>query len=381
MKEIPSEERYILLAQKWLNGTITPEEEVEYTQWYNRFSDEDVLEIPANRAANREEYRQLILNRINQKRNKVVRLPYWYAAAAVVLLLAGAGIYGLLKPGSPEQAQLAVIPANTIDINPGIDGAILTTEDGKKIVLDTVSNGQVQLGAAVAARKQQAGFVFAANSSTAPVTQYTLTTPRARQQQITLPDGTQLWLNAMSGVKFPDKFTGKNRTIEVWGEVYLEVAENARQPFIVKANKMDVEVLGTHFNIMAYDNESAIRTTLLEGAVRLSSAQGKLRLQPGEQSVYTHNEAFKVLKDVNTEAVVAWKNGIQSFDETDIRTILRQVERWYDVEISYVGDIPNITFSGDIPRTAKLSQVLQLLSASKLNFEIDKNMKRIIVKP
>jgi ferric-dicitrate binding protein FerR (iron transport regulator) len=198
---------------------------------------------------------------------------------------------------------------------------------------------------------------------------------------MTLPDGTQLWLNAASSIRFPSAFTGGTRQVDITGEAYLEVAKDASKPFIVNVNDASIQVLGTHFNVMAYNNEEALKTTLLEGSVRFSKGKEHVLLKPGQQGSLQQNGSIQLSSDVDVQSVTAWKDGMQSFNSADIQTIMRQVERWYDVDITYSGTMPAITFSGEIPRTANLSEVLKLFKASNIHFEIDKTMKKMTVSP
>ena len=205
----------------------------------------------------------------------------------------------------------------------------------------------------------------------------TLTTPRGGQYHLTLSDGTSVWLNAASSIKYPIAFTGNERRVEITGEVYFEVEHNAAKPFRVICNGQTVEDLGTHFNINAYNDENAVKTTLLEGSVNVSAAGKNKMLKPGEQAQLQHGNIR--IADVDVNKVAAWKNGLFQFNDDNIRDIMRQLGRWYDVDIKYEGNLPDWEFSGAIPRNANLSQVLDILSFVKVHFRIDG--KTIVVKP
>jgi ferric-dicitrate binding protein FerR (iron transport regulator) len=180
-----------------------------------------------------------------------------------------------------------------------------------------------------------------------------------------------VWLNNASSLRYPTAFAGKAREVELTGEAYFEIAPDAALPFKVKVNQMAVDVLGTSFNIMTYSDESAIRTTLLTGAVKVSVAGDHAVLKPGEQAQLTGSGNLKVVDDVNTDGVVAWKNGFFNFDRADLKTVMRQIGRWYDIEISYEGDLPTRAFGGKIGRNLNLSQVLELLKTYNVNFRIE----------
>ena len=167
----------------------------------------------------------------------------------------------------------------------------------------------------------------------------------------------------------------------ITGEAYFEVAKDAVHPFIVHVNESTIEVLGTHFNVMAYSNESTLETTLLEGSVKFTTGNNAVLLKPGQQGQSASGKNIKVNNDVDIEQIVAWKNGIQSFNSADVKAIMRQVERWYDVDVEYKGTISSRQFSGEIPRNAKLSELLKLFDVNKIHFNIDAEQKKLTVLP
>jgi transmembrane sensor len=210
----------------------------------------------------------------------------------------------------------------------------------------------------------------------------TLSTPRGRQFQLVLPDGSRVWLNSASSITFPTAFTGKDRLVKLEGEAYMEVAKDASHPFKVSINEMQVEVLGTHFNINGYVNEVLVKTTLLEGRVKVRSSATNQQaiLVPGEQAqINRQNQTINKIKDVDVDAEVAWRFGNFQFNNADLKTVMRQLERWYDVEVVYNGEVPDREFLGTIPRRLNLSKVLTLLQGQNVHFKIDG--KKIIVSP
>ncbi|WP_104383012.1 FecR family protein [Sphingobacterium sp. HMA12] len=302
---------------------------------------------------------------------------YWkYCAAAAALIVCA--ITGLLfwQHYNLEENSIAKTPQMK-KFGPGTDRAVLTLADGKQIVLlpnnqDTIRkggnvdmlNGQDGLTIAVQS-KQNDGIVNAFN---------TLSTPNGTQYKLQLADGTKVWLNAGSSLKFPSVFNGKTRQVELSGEAYFEVAHRTNQPFAVALPKLKVEVLGTHFNVKAYPNETNIETTLLQGAVKVTTKDRAILLRPGQQSRYNQNKAH--LEDplsVDAYAIAAWRAGVFSFNNTDISEVLRQLSRWYNIPVVFRGQIPNRKFSGGFERQASLEQVIQILKESNINCTVKDN--------
>lgn len=302
------------------------------------------------------------------------------AVAAVVLMIAGAAYWWLTK--QPAQKELAnADPVNkTTIIPPGGNRAILKLSNGDEIMLDSAAEGTLAQQGQAKVMKLANGQLSYKLSGNAPaaVVYNTITTPRGGQYMLTLADGTKVWLNAASSLQYPATFSGKTRKVMLTGEGYFEVAKNAAMPFHVQVNTMDVEVLGTHFNINSYANESAIRTTLLEGSVKVEEGRQVRTLQPGQQAAVVTNDEMKVLDHADLEEAVAWKDGMFQFKGADIETVLRQAERWYDVQFDYKGGIA-VRFSGQISRSANAEQLLKILELTgKVKFEI--HGKTIVVK-
>jgi transmembrane sensor len=297
-----------------------------------------------------------------------------YAAAAAVVLIVstGAWVWSRYISTSRKIAPISSTLAN--DIAPGGNKAILTLADGSKLVLDGVSIGTVARQGNTRIDKLDNGRLAykAINEKPAETVYNTLTTPPAAQFQVVLPDGSRVWLNNASSLRYPTTFTGKTREVELYGEAYFEIAQNAAMPFKVRVgNNMAVDVLGTSFNIMAYEDESAVKTTLLTGAVKVSGTENHAILKPGEQAQLAASGQLKIVDDVNTEGVIAWKNGFFNFDRADLKTLMRQIARWYDIEVSYEGDLPSRAFGGKIGRNLNLSQVLELLKTYNINFKVE----------
>ena len=266
------------------------------------------------------------------------------------------------------------------DVSPGGDKATLTLADGSSIVLDDAQNGILaQQGSSKIIKVGGKLLYDPTNMNSREIVYNTISTPNGGQYQLELPDGSLVWLNATSSIHFPTSFVGKERRVEITGEAYFEVAKNRDMPFVVTVNGAEVQVLGTHFNINAYSDEDNVKTTLLEGSVKFVSGASINMLKPGQQSQLASNGMIKVLSNVDVEEVVAWKNGMFEFENAGIETVMRQLSRWYDVEIEYKGKTDDL-FIAEMRRNIKLSDALKALELTgKVKFEIQG--KKIIVLP
>ena len=317
------------------------------------------------------------------------------AAAAIFILVSGSIVYIYSTFSSP--GKIVKIPGNNMlhDRAPGGNKAILTLSDGSTIVLDSAHNGALTQQGNTKVVKLDSGQLAYRSGTGGPqgtgVQYNTIATPRGGQYQVVLPDGTKVWLNAASSLKFPTAFARNERSVDLAGEAYFEVAKNAGAPFKVHiithqaaepgqgSPGGEVEVLGTHFNVNAYDDEAAIKTTLLEGSVRVSKGREHGLLQPGQQAQLNRKGDLHLVLDANTEEAIAWKNGYFQFEEADVRTVMRQLARWYDVEVSYEGPAPERQFGGQMPRGVNLSEVLRILQESNVHFRIEG--KKLVVTP
>lgn len=307
------------------------------------------------------------------------------AAAAVLIFLSGAGIY-LLRKHKAEKELVRTerfVPPVIHDIPPGGNKATLTLVDGSTITLDSLQNVDLtRQGNAKIVKLKSGGLAYQAATggklqTTGEAAYNIISTPPGGQYQLVLADGSKVWLNAASTLRFPTTFTGKERSVEITGEAYFEIKKNAEMPFRVKVRDAVVDVLGTSFNVMAYNNENAIKTTLLEGAVKIIKGNKSALLQPGQQAALNVTTSSINVREADVEEAVAWKNGLFQFDSDDIGTIMRQLGRWYDVETAYEGKIPDWHFTGSIGRNIPLSQVLKMLEVNDFHFRIEG--KKIIV--
>ncbi|MBO9730667.1 MAG: FecR domain-containing protein [Chitinophaga sp.] len=302
------------------------------------------------------------------------RIGMMVAAVTTGVLLLAAGAWWWQNSHTPAPVKLAGQSQVKNDIAPGISKATLQLADGSRITLDSSHTGTLARQGNVNIVQTNSGELAYNGTAAANATvQYNiLTTPRGGEYQVTLPDGTKAWLNAASSLKYPTAFVGNTRTVELSGEAYFEVTANAAKPFTVHTNKSTIEVLGTHFNINAYADEKATLTTLLEGAVKVSSHNGQTILSPGQQANVNTNNGNLQVKTVDTEEAVAWKNDQFAFRDVDLPTVMRQIARWYDVEIVYAGTPATDEISGKISRNYNISQVLKMLEyTAGIKYSVD----------
>ncbi len=300
----------------------------------------------------------------------------WWAAAAILLLTAGAFFrYGRSSDPTGSIALKQAPPT----VAPGGNKAMLTLGNGRQILLDSASDGMLaSQGNALISKSGSGQLAYHIKESPGKPNEIfynTLATPRGGQYRLLLPDGSTVWLNAASSITYPTAFTEKERIVRITGEAYFEVIHNDRSPFIVKAGNQEIRDLGTHFNINAYANEPTMKTTLLEGSVKVSN----LVLQPGQQASTNSQGETGLVREVKVEDVVAWKEGRFRFTSVDLGTIMRQVARWYDIEVEYRGQVTG-TLSGGISRDADLMQLFHILELTrKVHFNIEG--KKVIVIP
>ncbi|WP_187774853.1 FecR domain-containing protein [Pedobacter sp. BS3] len=301
--------------------------------------------------------------------------PLRYLAAAVTLIIISYSIHKFYIRNSVKgtENQVAVT-----DVAPGSDKATLTLSDGSRLELNENKKGELA-EQGVTRINQVSGAITYVPENTDVTAQdvmfNTLTTPRGGKYHVVLSDGSKVWLNAESSLTFPAHFSGPQRKVILTGEGYFEVAKNKEMPFIVEVGDAQVKVLGTHFNIMAYQDEKVLKTTLLEGSINFSRNNQNRVIAPGQQVQYTVDKQGFTIYKADMEAAMAWKNGLFVFNDTRIDDIMKSIQRWYNVDVVYNNDKPDISYTGVIPRSANLSKVLTVLeSAGNVKFEIKGNM-------
>ncbi|SEP41508.1 FecR family protein [Mucilaginibacter sp. OK283] len=375
-----SKQYFIQILAKYRLGEATNEETKFLEAYYDVFDlNDDVITDE-----NEQDYfylKERIKNKIDERidglqKRPVARTQYlWikYAAAALILLFISFGAYFIIRTGNSKNN--AVVHSYKA-IVPGGNKAILTLANGTKIALDDVIKGIVARQAGVSITKTANGQIVykAVSGSTdaAGLLRNSVSTPKGGQYKVILPDGTNVWLNAASSITYPTVFKGTERLVSLTGEAYFEVAKNKQMPFRVKSPMQTIEVLGTHFNINAYADETAVKTTLLEGSVKVASGSNSALIAPGEQAVINRaGNATITIHPVNVDNEVAWKNGLFSFDGENIQSIMRQVCRWYNVDVVYEGSMPPEKYFGEISRTSSLADVFKILELNNVKFSIE----------
>lgn len=370
------------LIEKYEKDLATTAEAEELDQWYDSFEQEDGY-VAHMEERERVVFSQRLFGQIDQQIEESLSRPilkfrpvFRWLAAAMVFIILGLGLY--FYPDFREAGKTIYPSQYASKILPGGNKAILTLSDGSEISLTDAENGALTKQSGIKIIKTADGqLVYDASASgSSSEASNTITTPRGGQYQVNLPDGTKVWLNAASSLKFPLTFTDqKNRIVELSGEAYFEVAKNKHQPFkVITAVRPDqegreqiIEVLGTHFNVNAYPDEESIVTTLLEGRIRLNN---KLILKPNQQSIFAYDHFHVVPAD--TEEAVAWKNGYFMFANEDLRSIMRKISRWYNLEIIYQGKTTDNTFIGTVSRFREVSEVLNILELTRtVHFKIE----------
>lgn len=384
----PDSSRFLELIDKYLHHLASEEETAElFLLLQSRVYDEDLeqhigeswnaekKEMPALNEHRKKEILSSIFNspyplETTPKHRGVIYRYRWAAVACLALIIALGSLWSLLQP--EQQRPGAVAITNTADstIRPGTTQASLTLDDGSTIVLNDRPQGELIKQGSTSVIKQDSA-TLGYEGITGSAAYNILRTPRGGQYNLVLSDGSRVWLNAATSLRFPVSFNGNDRTVELDGEAYFEVAHNSQKPFYVKIRDgAKVEVTGTRFNVMAYEDEPARQATLLEGSINITTGNTVKKLQPGQQAIVNSGN-ISVVNKTDPEESIAWKNGFISFKDANIQTIMREASRWYDVKVEYRGDIPSRFFTGSLLRSASLSDLLHILELSKIKFKIE----------
>jgi ferric-dicitrate binding protein FerR (iron transport regulator) len=382
-----TQEEYIKLFEKYQEGKLTEDEKNSLLSYQDDF---ELRNNPWDVQAMgvKEEVQDEIYYRISQQiqqKSSSRRYISWLAAASVLIALFSLAYYFQNQEDSLQKPKITQNQTQENGIKPGKKGAILKLSDGSEIVLNETKDGFVKYDGSAKINKQNDLLSYKSDDNTNESVFNMIYTPKGGQYKVELEDGTKVWLNAASSLRFPTVFDNNKRVVELQGEAYFEVAKNINKPFRVLVNnasqhkKMEVEVLGTHFNIQAYHNED-FKTTLVEGAVKVNNqSQNSFILTPGEQSTLSSKSEKLVVKKANVKEALAWKNGLFIFDKEHIYTIMNKISRWYDVEIVYEGNMENKEFVGTISRDENLSEVLKTLELTgTIKFKVEG--RKVIVK-
>ena len=382
------------LVEKYLHGTASTEDTEKLFNWYRSELDIEKT-VVLNEFDDDDDLKEFILSRIDtnikEKKSYLSSKYYPLSIAAAVLVFMLTGLYFYSNLNEPEQNQKTelVVRKNTEDIKPGGIKAILTLADGKQIILDDSKNGIVINQGGIKVHKNSKGIIEYSLTEQlgqvdpkiekTEVVYNTIQTPVGGKFQLNLADGSKVWLNSESSLRFPVFFSGDSREVELEGEAYFEVSKDQRKKFSVRSGNQTVEVLGTHFNINAYANEPSITTTLIEGAVRvieLNTNKSQI-LKPGEQAVVSKD--IKVQRKEDTQADLAWKEGYFYFENADIETVMRQLGRAYGITARYETSLPENHFEGAISTNLTLLEVLEILQKSNIHFRLEG--KEVVVMP
>ncbi len=384
------------LYENYLNGTITDAEKKELFDRIRKSGDANLQQL-AERYLSQEPPEDLsqiqgktdqIFEKIKQQidineQPKKRMLWQWLPYVAAILVAATVTLFIINQRIAKKQLIQNTAQLLGEDIPAGTNRATLRLANGKSISLDDAQLGQLALEQGVKVTKTADGqllYEVLENTQHSAVFN-SISTPNGGKYTIKLPDGSTVYLNAASQLKYPTQFDGAERRVELSGEAYFEVAKDSRRPFLVKTSTQLVQVLGTHFNVNSYQDEGETTTTLAEGSVKVSTASGTKVLKPGQQTIVTAKSI--ALRQADLETALAWKNGRIEYKDASIETIMADVSRWYDLEVHYEGVLPDRRFVASIPRTSNLSSLLTVLKLSDINFEIrlKGNQKQLIVKP
>jgi transmembrane sensor len=391
---MPEQERIRYLLDKYIEDAATPGELEELKLLLNQASYEqaakdhllNLLRDTMPMAVHSDERLQAVLRGMREERQVTIRRHWW--AAAAVLLGAAIALWMVTRKTIPPPT-VADRQSLQHDRAPGGNVAVLTLADGRTIPLDSAHNGLLaEQGNSSVSKSADGALAYRPlKGARTPAVYNKLSTPRGGQYRLLLPDGSQVWLNAASSISYPTAFTDSVRSVTITGEAYFEIAPNAAMPFLVRVDaaqgQKEVRVLGTHFNVKAYNDENAVTTTLLEGSVQLVDAgEGKTFnagpiLKPGEQAQWRADGSVHLDAHADIDEAVAWKNGLFHFEHADLPAIMRQLARWYDVDVVFRGRIPAARFDGEIPRSSNLTEVFKILQLSNVRFTVED--KKVIV--
>lgn len=386
------------LYMKWFNKTATPQETAELLDLLASGAAREDLgpsmekiwdQLGEDEGYTLRQKEQLADNILRQWPSEPVvsarpRLRWFRWAAAAVLIAAGTLVWRLSVPPKPAQEAGTVNTAPEM-INPGSNGAILTLADGRQILLDSTTHGVFANQGTTEISLQHNQLIYQASDDgdTSAIAWNTMSTPRGRQFQLLLPDGSRVWLNAASSIRYPVAFRGNERKVIVTGEAYFEVAKDQEKPFYVQTKNQLIQALGTGFNVNAYGNENSEQTTLIEGSIKVTMSSGKALyavLGPGQQAQLDNRKQSLSIIENQAEASIAWKNGYFNLEDLPFDKVMKKLERWYDIEVVYENGVPDLHFYGGISRNLTLDALIRALKVSEVRFRIGAGRRLVVYK-
>ncbi|MGZ3874436.1 MAG: FecR family protein [Mucilaginibacter sp.] len=369
------------LLQKYLDGSITNAEKEELLALYRHIGSKDA-EYPDDKETVSERMLARLNDEIISNNSKPNYFKPWKLVAAALILITAA-LYLINRPVNRPPAVASNLTRHSL-IVPGTSVATLILGNGKKILLNGSGTGTLAVQGNTVITRSAAGqisYKVMPDSKNNEITFNTITTPMGGQFRITLPDGSDVWLNAASSLRYPSRFEGSERHVELHGEAYFEIFKNKHAPFTVTAENTHIKVLGTHFNVMAYNNEPAVNTTLLEGSVSLSSNNSHVFLVPGQQATAGRKTANIILRQVNVDDAIAWKNGYFSFRKENLPTAMNKIARWYNVDVDYIGNVNDRILGGTVSRAESIEELLNYLELTGIaKFKIEGRRIKVICK-
>jgi transmembrane sensor len=404
------------LFEKYIQNTCSEQELEEFWQLLSELSDNDTIDLDLKKLWQQQSHtdesssgstmnKMKLFDKVMQKvqqqdlstqrKSYQVHWPYWLAAVFFGSILIASFYYMFSVARRTTKSVIAMDHRSILrnDVAPGIAKALLTLSNGKQILLDSMAAGTISKQGNVAIINMNGRLTYhdsccSGNEQSRIMAYNTLSTANGNQYELILPDGSKVWLNAASSIHYPVVFADSCRVVEITGEAYFEVVHNPQKPFRVKVGNEVIQVLGTHFNINAYANEPCITITLLKGSLKVTqvtTGQSQL-LKPDQQEKVDKEGRMRFIPDADGNEAIAWKNGYFEFDQADIFTVMRQLARWYNLDVSYQGKIPTDRFGGEIERDLNLSEVLELLQKSNVHFRIentgdDQHKNKLIVLP
>lgn len=364
------------LASRWLNGSLSEVEQQEFDEWFSTPAETPIF-IEEDIAPSKEMHRRKLLKKVYKKakiRHRYKRIPVYGAVAAIFLAVLG-GIYVIYDKTGTKMEDLHFVELE--DVGPGTNKAALTLANGTIVDLSSDQEGIVvgqeityTDGRPVLDTKNN-NEIYEKSHDTSSL--MILNIPKGGQYRVVLSDGSKVWLNAASSLKYPAVFSPNERIVELEGEGYFEVAEDSKRPFKVLCEDQEINVLGTVFNVLAYPEEKEVKTTLISGSLNVSVQQSSVMLKPQEESVWTNNRLYTQTADI--KQATGWKDGLFRFSNTELKTAMMELSRWYNLDIEYRGVVPTTYFSGEIERSLHLSSVLDILKESGLNFKLEARSK------